>query len=104
MDPIIQEQKPTELFQAHTHVHGQMFNYISSMSLVCSPTRHTGHNPQPWRANHSSSLGLNTAHRTQTKLVSFTGLMRMLSVNSSFFATTKAANGQGEGKKKKPMF
>uniref|UniRef100_A0A6N2L837 O-methyltransferase dimerisation domain-containing protein n=1 Tax=Salix viminalis TaxID=40686 RepID=A0A6N2L837_SALVM len=30
-------------------------------------------------------------------------LMRML-VNSGFFATTKAANGQGEGKKKKPMF
>nr|APR63646.1 6a-hydroxymaackiain methyltransferase family protein-like 1 [Populus tomentosa] len=96
MDPIIQDQKATELFQAHTHLHSQMFNYINSMSLMCAsqlgiPDIIHNHG-RPITLPHLVSA----LHIAPNKTGIIYRLMRML-VHSGFFATTKAAGGQGEG-------
>ncbi|KAI5590917.1 hypothetical protein BDE02_04G043200 [Populus trichocarpa] len=96
MDPIIQDQKATELFQAHTHLHSQMFNYINSMSLMCAaqlgiPDIIHNHG-RPITLPHLVSALPIAPNKTSI----IYRLMRML-VHSGFFATTKAANGQGEG-------
>ncbi|KAJ6367787.1 hypothetical protein OIU78_000366 [Salix suchowensis] len=74
----------------------KMFNYISSMSLVCAaqlgiPDIIHNHGRQITLPRLVSAL-----HIAPNKTSIIFRLMRML-VNSGFFATTKAANGQGEG-------
>jgi len=95
IDPI-QEQKATELFQAQTHLYGQMFNYLNSMSLVCAAQLGI---PDIIH-NHGRPITLpelvSALHIPPNKSSCIYRLMRML-VHSGFFATTKAVIGQGGG-------
>jgi hypothetical protein len=95
IDPI-QERKATELFQAQTHLYGQMFNYLNSMSLVCAAQLGI---PDIIH-NHGRPITLpelvSALHIPPNKSSCIYRLMRML-VHSGFFATTKAVIGQGGG-------
>ncbi|KAG5222832.1 hypothetical protein OIU78_024728 [Salix suchowensis] len=95
LDPI-QEQKETGLFQAQTHLYGQMFNYLNSMSLMCAAQLGI---PDIIH-NHGRPVTLpelvSALHIPTNKTSCMYRLMRML-VHSGFFATTEAVTGGGGG-------